>query len=266
MDIFEAAWTGNVKALEACLKAEELDLRAENANGFTALHCAAVACNRVNEETAVALVKMLIERGAPVNWPARDGRTVLFLAAEFSHWLEPIKMLVAAGANPNIRNGGVHIVMNANAPAVQTYLSELTGHPIPPPRVQMKSIKMTAADWRGAKAKMDPIFAALAKDLVVLQDAGTTQEDGFSDCSEEFRARGGSDAGLRGFCFYTRQDLNRAKRSSQLCLAFWGAPDGTDEAMVDVGERVVNAFREGGFTVDWSGSPKTRPILFLKAE
>lgn len=265
MDIFEAARAGDLKAVKSCLQSQELDLRSENAHGFTALHCAVMACNSVDEATGVALVKMLIEAGAPVNWPARDGRTVLFLAAEFSCHLEPIKSLAAAGANANVRNHGVHVVTNAKMPAVQKYLSELTGHPIPPPRVSMKAIKMTAAEWKAAKAKMDPIFAGLAKELVVLQDAGTTQEDGFSDCSEEFRARGGTGAGLRGFCFYTRQDLNRAKRSSQLSLAFWGAPDGNDEAMLEVGEKVVDAFRKSGFTVDWNGSPKMRPTLFLKA-
>lgn len=100
--------------------------------------------------------------------------------------------------------------------------------------------------------------------LVALQDAGTTQEDGFSDCAEASRAHGGLDAGLRGFCFYTRQDLNRAKRTSQLTLAFWRAPDGAPQAMSQVGEHVVDAFRKNGFLVDWNGTPARRLTAYLQ--
>jgi len=214
----------------------------------------------------VALVKTLIDAGAPVNAVARDGRTVLFMAAEFSRWVEPLKLLIEAGANPDVRNShGVHIVTNSNVKEVQEFLSMVTGQPVPPPRVQFPSIKMSATEWRQMKTKLDAVFASLtAGGLVVLQDAGTTQEDGFADCAEAFRARGGEAAGLTGFCFYTRQDLNRAKRTSQLALAFWAAPSGEHDAMVKVGRQVVDAFGKSGFAVNWDESPSMRPIVFLK--
>jgi hypothetical protein len=99
------------------------------------------------------------------------------------------------------------------------------------------------------------VFEALTKaGLVTLQDAGQTQSDGFSDCSEAFHERGGKAAGVHGFCFYTRQDLNRAKSTSQLSLAFWGAPKGADADMKRVGELVVEHFRKAGFEVRWNGS------------
>jgi bifunctional non-homologous end joining protein LigD len=126
-------------------------------------------------------------------------------------------------------------------------------------------VKLQAAEWRAAKLHIDRVFDALSRSgVVALQDAGTTQEDGFSDCAEEFRARGGIGAGLHGFCYYTRQDLNRAKRSSQLPLAFWAAPDGAPEAMERVGQLVVDAFRKAGFIVDWNGSPSLRPTVYLQ--
>lgn len=265
MDLHEAARLGDLAALEEGLRRAS-EPGAKNQNGFTLLHCAAVACSRVDEKTAIALVRRLIDAGCPVNESSDDGRTVLFLAAEFSNWVEPLKLLIAAGANPNVRDSkGNHIVTNANAKEVQKFLSEITGHPIPPPRVEFPSEKLSAAEWRQAKHKLDPVFDGLARaGLVVLQDAGTTQEDGFADCSQAFREKGGLAAGLIGFCFYTRQDLNRAKRTSQLSLAFWGAPDGNDDAMERVGWQVTEAFRKAGFTVGWDGTPRIRPTIFLK--
>jgi len=123
---------------------------------------------------------------------------------------------------------------------------------------------MNAKQWREAKAKIDSVFDRLSEcGLVTLQDAGQTQSDGFSDCAEVFRDRGGEDAGLHGFCFYTRQDLNRAKRTSHLTLAFWGAPEGQPEDMEKVGRLIVDAFRGSGFAVDWDGSGGMRPTVYL---
>src|SRR6266513_1946144 len=79
----------------------------------------------------------------------------------------------------------------------------------------------------------------------------------------ERRRRMGSPIALKSFCFYTRQDLNRAKRTSQLSLAFWGAPDGASESMLRVGQCVVDAFRKNGFIGDWSESPSLRLTVYL---
>jgi bifunctional non-homologous end joining protein LigD len=263
-DIFDAARSGEIETVKAQL-AQGIDLTATNQYGFSALHCAAVACNSVDEQKALAVLDLLLEAGSPVDATSRDGRTALYLAAEFSPTLAPLKALIQAGAKVDVRNAhGVHIVTNAMAKEVQGFLSDLTGHPIPPRRV-LKPVKLSSAEWRAAKVHIDKVFDALSQSgLVALQHAGTTQEDGFSDCAEAFRARGGIGTGLRGFCFYTLQDLNRAKRTSQLSLAFWGAPDGAPEAMARVGQQVVDAFRKNGFMVDWNGSPSMRPTVYLQ--
>jgi hypothetical protein len=65
-------------------------------------------------------------------------------------------------------------------------------------------------------------------------------------------------------CFYTRQDLNAAKRSSRLSLAFWGAPEGADADMLRAGRRIVDAFRDAGFEVQWNESASLRPALDLR--
>src|SRR5689334_9435085 len=137
MDIFEVARAGDLEAVRGYLN-REIDLREENAYGFTVLHCAAMACNTADEQTATALIRMLIDAEANVNAIARDGRTVLYLAAEFSRWIEPLRLLIAAGANPNIRDShGNHIVVNAATPEVKKFLSDLTGVPAPPPRTEL---------------------------------------------------------------------------------------------------------------------------------
>jgi hypothetical protein len=264
-DIFEAARSGDIAAVEAHIT-RGADLSAKNPYGFTALHCAAMGCNTVDEERAFAIIKSLLKAGSPIDLPSKDGRTALFLAAEFSRTLGPVKLLIESGAKADIRSAhGIHVVTNAMTEVVRQFLSDLTGHPVPPPRVEFPSVKMNASEWRQARLRIDEVFAELSQTgLITLHDAGTTQEDGFSDCSEEFHARDGKTAGLLGFCFYTRQDLNRAKRTSQLSLAFWGAPDGAPEPMCRVGQMVVDAFRKKGFAVNWNGAPSMRPTVLLK--
>ena len=210
-------------------------------------------------------MRLLLDAGAALETTAGGGRTALYLAAEFAKSVEPVQLLLDAGAEADITDdGGIHVVENANAPEVKKLLSRVTGHPVPLPRIERKPVKLSAAAWRAAKARLDPVFDALAKNgLVVLQDAGRTQEDGFADCADVFRERGGEKAGLRGFCFYTRQDSNRAKRTSLLPLAFWAAPEGRSKDMVRVGAEIVAAFRGAGFEVDWNGSAAMRPSVVL---
>ena len=264
-DIFDAAQKGNVEATRACLDAGA-DPAAMNANGFTALHCAASGADSADLNQILAVMRLLIDAGSPLESVGGGGRTPLYLAAEFSPFVEPVQLLLYAGANPNIRNEyGIHVVTNALAPEVKDLLSRMTGVPVPEPLPpEPKSKKMTAKQWGEAKVQIDSVFDDLSKNgLVTLQDAGYTQEDGFSDCAEVFQEHGGKDAGLHGFCYYTRQDLNRAKRTSKLPLAFWGAPEGQPEDMERVGRLIVDAFRASGFSVAWDGSGGMRPTVYL---
>lgn len=125
-------------------------------------------------------------------------------------------------------------------------------------------ISLGATEWRAIKVRIDTVFETLSSaGLVARGDAGYTQSDGFSDCSERFISRGVHEAGLQGFVFYTRQDIARVKETGELPLAIWGAPAGNPDDVMRVSELVVNAFRGAGFTVDWNGSPETRPSLHI---
>ena len=268
-DIFEAARKGDVATVKQCIAAG-IDINAKNDYHFTALQCAAMGANTANEENIIEIIQILIKAASHLEQLGGGGRTALYLAAEFSKSVAPVQALLNAGAQANIVNEhGKHIVINAMMPDVQVLLSQITGVPVPPPKIEIPAIKMTSAQWSAAKRRIDAIFDALTQaGLVTMQDAGTTQEDGFSDCSEEFRARGGVQANLHGFCFYSRQDLNRAKRTSQLPLSFWGATlDGTTggapKDMQRVGKLIVDTFKNAGFLVDWDGSGEMRPTVFL---
>lgn len=262
-DIFAAARRGDVEQVRAHLAAGA-DLAAVNDFGFTALQSAAMGANDTDVEANVAVLKLLIAAGSPLEY-RREGRTALYLAAEFAPGTDAVQLLIDAGADANISDGhGNHITVNAMMPEVQELLSALTGVALEAPEPEPEPVKLGAAQWRAAQARLDTLFAALtAAGLVALQDAGTTQSDGYSDCSDIFHERGGASAGLHGFCFYTRQDRHRAKREGRLDLAFWGAPDGADADMLRVGELIVRTAEASGLPVTWNGSAARRPTLIL---
>ncbi|RIX82037.1 ankyrin repeat domain-containing protein [Acidovorax cavernicola] len=266
--IFDAAREADVDTVRACIEAGA-DVAAVNKQGFTALQCAAMGTNEAGAEPILAVMQLLLDAGSPLEYTGPDGRTALYLTAEFSPTTQPVQLLIDAGANPDVSDShGNHITENAMEEEVAQLLSRITGHALPePPPPEPDPVKMSTAQWRAAEARIAEVFAALTQaGLVALQDAGDTQSDGFSDCSEAFHERGGAKVGVHGFCFYTRQDLNRAKRTSQLSLAFWGAPEGGDADMQRVGELVVGQFRSAGFEVRWNGASSMRPEVDLRAQ
>lgn len=263
VDIFQAARAGDADRVRACLAAGA-DVSAINDYGFTALQSAAMGANEADIAANLAVLTLLIEAGSPLEYQ-RDGRTALYLAAEFAPSTDAVQLLIDAGARFDIEDGhGNHITVNAMMPQVQELLSSLTGVALVEPEPEPEPVKLSAAAWRAAQSRLDVLFAALTEaGLVALQDAGMTQSDGFSDCSEVFHERGGVAGGLHGFCFYTRQDRNRAKREGRLDLAFWGAPEGADADMLRVGELIVRAAEAAGLQATWNGSAGRRPTLIL---
>lgn len=263
-----AAWDGDLPTVEARI-AEGADLAALDAHGWAPLHRAMQGCDLGEEATQLRIIDLLLAAGAPLEQLSRDGRTPLYIAAEFCNSLAPVLRLLEVGADPNVRDAhGNHIVVNANTPEVQAYLSAMTGYPVPPPRKAFPPVKLSAQEWKSVKQQhIDPVFAALGSaGLIALQDAGPTQEAAFAACEEELRRKDGREADCIGFCFYTRQDLNRARRSSLLPLGFWGAPDGSPEAMERVGRLIVEAVAGRGLEVDWNGSGGVRPTVYLQKQ
>jgi bifunctional non-homologous end joining protein LigD len=268
MNIFAAAHASDAQTVQACLDAGA-DVSAVDEHGFTALQRAAMGANQAELAENLAVLRLLLQAGSSREQRSRDGRTALFLAAEFAPSTDAVQTLLDAGAEADVYDDhGNHVVDNALMPEVKQLLACITGKPVPaPPAPSPVPVRMRAAQWRAAQARIRLVFDALSNaGIVALQEVGYSQEDGFSDCAEEYRSRGGTDAGLHGFCFYTEQDATRAKRTSQLAVAFWGAPEGGSLDMDRVGTIIVNVFRQRGFTVAWNGLARSVPSsIFVTA-
>lgn len=262
MTLFDAIEKGDIEALKKYLD-QKPDLSKPNKYGFTPLHCVATA-NTLELSVIMEMLQLLIDAGAPLEQPSKDGRTPLYLLAEFSWYVEPVQLLIDAGANPNIygHEGSVHITVVAEEEEVKQLLSKLTGvaleeEPDPGP----EPVKMKRSAWKAAKKDIE--FDKLnTAGLVALQDAGYTQSDGFQDCVEVYHTRKDKDS-IIGFCFYTEQDSDRAKKSSELQLGIWGATEGGDKETIVVGHLVVKSFRDAGFQVSWPENASTRPSVYL---
>lgn len=94
MDIFEAAETGNTKALEKHIKGG-VDVDEVDRNGNTALHYAS--------EFSLSCVKLLIEARADINPIGRKGNTPLHIAASLGD-AAITPLLIEAGANIHAEN------------------------------------------------------------------------------------------------------------------------------------------------------------------
>ncbi len=107
--------------------------------------------------------------------------------------------------------------------------------------------------------KLDDAFAQLrATGLIALQNAGFTQSEGFQDCCQEYERLGGEKSGVKGFCFYTFQDLERGVCGYGMDFGF-GATDGQEKPSIEVGNSIVAALTEQGFEVKWDGTIDRRP-------
>lgn len=266
MNIFDACRKGNVKQIKDFI-GSGINMNDSNDFGFNALHCAAMGSNDQDQSLNIEILKLLIESGCDIE--AKGGnppsRTPLFMLSEFSPFLDAVKYLVEAGANPNVSDmHGNNIVENAMMPEIKEYLSGLTGNKVPKePEPGPPSIKMKRRAWKKAKKDIAIVLDEIQdQNIIVLTDAGYTQPDGFFDCAELLNNHPNKDS-IIGFCFYTEQDSERAKDSSILPICFWGAPNGEDESTIEVGKIIVDEFKNASFEVLWHNSASDRPNVLL---
>lgn len=262
-NFFEACRTGELDLVKEYIQ-NGSELNEYSTHGFTPLHYAAMGSNETKAEINIEILKVLVDAGADVNEISKDGRSILFLLAEFSPLLEAVQFLIEKGANPEFRDSnGNHIVENAMMPEIQEYLSQLTGFPIPIKQDSIPSIKMSPELLKKAKESLKIVFEKLENNgLITKQNAGQTQSDGFDDCVELFN-RSKNKNEIIGFCFYSKQDFNRAKRTSILPLSFWASPDGNDENMIKVGNIIVKIIEENELKVVWNGHSSQRPLILF---
>lgn len=108
LDLFEAAALGLHELLAEFLDSGD-DVGAWSTDGFSPLHLAAFFGR-------TATVRMLLERGAPVGRPSRNGMKVTPLhSAAAGHHAGIGALLLAAGADPNARQQGGFVPLHAAA-------------------------------------------------------------------------------------------------------------------------------------------------------
>ena len=104
--------------------------------------------------------------------------------------------------------------------------------------------------------RLDQAFDELNRSgIIALHNAGYTQSDGFSDCVEVYHQRG--KRGIRGYCFYHGQDVERAVDGQGLTIAY-GDLDDDDTKSAEIGREVKASLERHGLAVEWNGDSKVR--------
>lgn len=107
--------------------------------------------------------------------------------------------------------------------------------------------------------KLHRVFDQLcANRILALHNAGYTQSDAIYDVQEVWKDL--EDEGTKpiGYCYYHGQDLERAITSGTLNIGFYGEKEKNDKEAILIGRKVVEAFENEGFTVEWNGSASQR--------
>lgn len=104
--------------------------------------------------------------------------------------------------------------------------------------------------------RLDRTFEKLNDEgIIALHNAGYTMSDGLSDVGEVLSEYGRH--GIRGYCFYHGQDLERAVNGGGLMLAF-GDLDSDAKQKIAIGQFVKQALEDQGFVIEWNGDPESR--------
>jgi len=120
LDVFEAAATGHLAALESALDAQPDPAQAWSADGWTPLHLAAAF-------GTPEAVQLLLDRGAPVGAVSRNPQTnqPLHAALALGRNPETILLLIAHGADPNARQTAGYTALFSAAAANRRDLAEI---------------------------------------------------------------------------------------------------------------------------------------------
>jgi len=111
--------------------------------------------------------------------------------------------------------------------------------------------------------RLDFAFLVLEEEqgIVARQHFTCCQTDGHNDIWLEVR-EAQQHGPVTGYVFYHQQDTETAVQHGKLFLAF-GAVQESDAATCEIGRRIVQALRDAGLSVEWSGSPRERAVVKL---
>jgi len=257
MSLFEAARAADLDGVRAAL-AEGASAQDTDEQGFTPLHLAAMGANQGDTDDVAQILALLIEVGAPLEHPGLDGRTALYLAAEFSKGTAPVQVLLDAGADPDVRDSyDNHVTVNALDDDVRALLSSLTGVEAVPVPEEAPDRPLSLLGWRRLRTSVDAAFTALeGRGIVTSAGVGQNQDEGWDTVNEDAQRRAAAGSTPRGAVFYTRADRSRAKASGSLALAFGTHDDDGDPG--EIATEVVTALRDAGLDARWDGDVDRR--------
>lgn len=107
--------------------------------------------------------------------------------------------------------------------------------------------------------KLRMIFDTLCKEkIIALHNAGYTQSDAIYDAQDVWKDL--EDHGVKpiGYCYYHGQDMERAIETETLCIGFYGEKEKNDKEAILIGNKVMSAFSDAGFVVEWNGTASKR--------
>jgi hypothetical protein len=104
--------------------------------------------------------------------------------------------------------------------------------------------------------RLDQAFAELnSLGVIALQNAGYEMSDGITDVSEVLHEHGRK--GIKGYCFYHGQDVERAVTGEGLSVAFCDLDDDRLKK-AEIGRLVIDVLQKSGLAVEWNGDPEVR--------
>lgn len=107
--------------------------------------------------------------------------------------------------------------------------------------------------------RLHSVFDRLCREkIVALHNAGYTQSDAIYDASEVWKDAEDGGAKPIGYCYYHGQDMERAILNDSLFIGFYGARDNNEKEAIIVGNKVVTALKDAGFTVEWNNTASKR--------
>lgn len=111
--------------------------------------------------------------------------------------------------------------------------------------------------------RLDAAFADLeAEGIVARQNFTCCGTCGAAEIWDEAKVLMEMGQPVAGYAFYHMQDTERAVEGDGVYLNY-GAADGSDEAAVAVGHRIVRQLENHGLTTEWNGSVTQRIALSL---
>lgn len=107
--------------------------------------------------------------------------------------------------------------------------------------------------------RLHAVFDKLCKqNIIALHNAGYTTSDAIYDAQDVWKDLEGEGLKPIGYCYYHGQDLERVIETGTLNIGFYGEKENNEKEAIAIGNKVVAALKDAGFTVNWNGSASKR--------